>query len=147
MGQLITPNDPEFKQITDRVSLDDETGDLSVIASGAIAVEFDIKSHHRGKFELHHAKIEQNATLTKLVYHFKKCSLNTMKALGEEAYKLLIEKINPGHPVRITCGPSPLADEVPEFRAQWDLIVLNVPSMNASILDNAILSSMMALEL
>lgn len=147
MGRVLKPTDPEFKQITDRVSLNEETGEVAADLSSAMVVKFDIKAHHSGKFELHHAKVVQDASLTKLVYHFKKCSLNTMKALGEEAYGLLVKKINCGHPVRITCGPSPLADECIEFRAQWDLIVFNVPSMNAGILDNAILSSMMALEL
>lgn len=88
-------------------------------------------------FELHFTTVQQTEDLAKIVFHFKKISVTTMKKLAPYLHHEITEKMKPA--AAIEAGRSPLAEDSFEHRSQWDLILFHVPNTSVPMIRDGVI--------
>jgi hypothetical protein len=132
---LLLPSNPEFQALLkkSKTAFSNYAGasDADMSATyDATAVPWAVVKYDM--FEVHHAIIEQNDSVSKIVFHFKKIAHRTADKLSRYLYDEIARKMKPKAAVQ--------AGESPEFRSQWDLILFHVPVFEVKMLHTQLLA-------
>ena len=107
-----------------------ETDEFAPALPGEILWSVNEMKH----FEVHSAVVPQTETLSKVVFHVKKCAPRVQDLLSLYLKDEITKKMKP--PALVEAGHSPL------YRDQWDLVLFHLPKFRAPMVKDAILQAM-----